>query len=87
MAILSAVSTASEPELVKNTWSKPWGATLTSRDAASNTFGWPIWKVGAKSSSAACFWMASVIFGRQWPAFVHQSPAVPSSTLRPSSVV
>ena len=32
-------------------------------------------------------WIASVIFGRQWPALTHHSPAVPSSTLRPSVVV
>ncbi len=34
-------------------------------EAASKTLSWPIWNVGAKSSVAACFWMASVIFGRQ----------------------
>jgi hypothetical protein len=40
---------------------------------------------GAKSSSAACFWIASVIFGRQWPALTHHRPAVPSRIWRPSS--
>ena len=31
--------------------------------------------------------IASVIFGRQCPAFTHHRPDVPSSTLRPSVVV
>ncbi len=35
---------------------------------------------------AACLATASAIFGRQWPAFTHHRPAVPSRTLRPSSV-
>ncbi len=46
---------------MKKTWSKPCGAMLTRREAASNAFGWPIWKVPAKSSSAACFWIASTM--------------------------
>ena len=33
------------------------------RAAASKAIGWPSWKVGAKSSSAACFWIASMIWG------------------------
>ncbi len=40
-AILSAVSTASEPELVKNACPMPSGASATTRCAASNASGWP----------------------------------------------
>ena len=38
--IFIAVSTASDPELVKNTWSNP-GASATTRLAASKAIGWP----------------------------------------------
>ena len=31
-------------------------------------------------------WIASTIFGRQWPAFTHHRPAVPSRIVRPSVV-
>ena len=47
MAIFSAVSTASEPELVKKACSIPSGAMPISRFASSKAFGWPIWKAGA----------------------------------------
>jgi hypothetical protein len=36
---------------------------------------------------AACAAIAAVMGSRQWPAFTHQSPAVPSSTARPSAAV
>ena len=78
MAIFSAVSTDSEPELVKKTLFMPGGAISTSRSASSKAFGWAIWNGGAKSSSAACCWMACTIFGRAWPAFTHHRPATPS---------
>ena len=38
---------ASEPELVKKTWSRSPGIRLIRRDASSNAAGWPIWKAGA----------------------------------------
>ncbi len=47
MAIFSAVSTDSLPELVKKTCSIPSGAIPTSRFASSKALGWPIWKAGA----------------------------------------
>ena len=47
MAIFSAVSTASEPELVKNACAMPSGAMSTSRFASSKALGWPIWNAGA----------------------------------------
>ncbi len=47
MAIFSAVSTASEPELAKNTWSRSPGASAAMRDATEKAFGWPNWKAGA----------------------------------------
>jgi len=46
-AILSAVSTASEPEFVKNTCARSPGKIAVSREASSNARGWPIWKPGA----------------------------------------
>ena len=86
MAILSAVSTASDPELAKKTVSRSPGASAPMREASSNAFGWPIWKVGPKSSSATCFCPASTIFGWQWPALTHHRPAEASITWRPSGV-
>ena len=83
-AIFIAVSTDSEPLLVKNTRSMPSGVTRATAVAASNTSGCPIWKVGAKSIVAACRWIASTIGARQWPALTHHSPAVPSRIERPS---
>jgi hypothetical protein len=47
MAILSAVSTDSEPELVKNACTIGSGAMSTSRLASSNALGWPIWNADA----------------------------------------
>jgi len=44
---LSAVSTASEPELTKKTRSMPAGARAATRAASSNAFGCPIWNGGA----------------------------------------
>jgi hypothetical protein len=44
---LEAVSTASEPELQKKTWSSLPGASSTTRFASSNASGCPIWKAGA----------------------------------------
>jgi len=49
-------------------------------------FGWPYWKAGAKSSSAAAVWIAETISSRLWPALQHHRPAEPSSTARPSGV-
>ncbi len=86
MAIFSAVSTDSEPELVKNTRFMPAGASAATFRASSNAFGCAIWNGGQKSISAACCWIACVIFGRAWPALTHHRPAMPSSTWRPSSV-
>jgi len=40
-AILSAVSTASEPELQKNTWPRSPGASAASFEARRNAAGWP----------------------------------------------
>jgi hypothetical protein len=85
-AILSAVSTASEPELVKNTLSSPAGAISTSFSASSKAFGCAMLKGGAKSISAACSAIARTIFGRACPALTHQRPATASSTWRPSGV-
>ena len=45
---MSAVSTASEPELQKNTWSRSPGASAATRLRSSNALGWPNWKAGAK---------------------------------------
>jgi len=45
-AILSAVSTASEPELAKKTWPIPTGASSTIRSASEKIFGCPIWNAG-----------------------------------------
>jgi hypothetical protein len=56
------------------------------RLASSKALGWPNWKVGAKSSSAACFWIASTIGSREWPALEHHRPAVASITCLPSGV-
>ena len=42
MAIFSAVSTDSEPELVKNTRFMPVGAMAASRSASSKALGWAI---------------------------------------------
>src|SRR3546814_19063572 len=56
------------------------------REASSNALGWPIWKVGPKSSSATCFCTASTIFGWQCPAFTHHRPAEESITCCPSGV-
>ena len=86
IAIFSAVSTASEPELVKNTLFKPAGVNWTRRSASSNAFGWAMLNGGAKSISAACAAIASTIFGRAWPAFTHHRPAMPSRIWRPSGV-
>jgi hypothetical protein len=47
MAIFSAVSTLSDPELVKKTCSNGSGAMSRRRLASSNALGWPIWKAGA----------------------------------------
>ena len=47
MAIFSAVSTDSDPELVKNTCSIPSGAMPITRFASSKAFGCPIWNAGA----------------------------------------
>src|SRR5690606_33788143 len=85
MAIFSAVSTDSEPELVKNTWSSGRGASSLSRAASSNGSGEPIWKCGAKSMVAAWRAIASTIRGRAWPALQHHRPAVPSRIWRPST--
>ncbi len=84
MAIFNAVSTASEPEFEKKTWSRSPGASAAMRDATAKALGCPNWNVGAKSSSAAWAWMALTMGSRLWPALVHQSPAVPSITARPS---
>ncbi len=86
MAIFSAVSTDSEPELVKNTRFMPAGAISATFCASSKAFGCAIWNGGQKSISAAWRWIASVIFVRPWPALTHHRPAMPSSTWRPSSV-
>src|SRR5690606_7938505 len=83
MAIFSAVSTDSEPELVKNTWSSGRGASSLSRAASSNGSGEPIWKCGAKSMVAAWRAIASTMRGRAWPALQHHRPAVPSRIWRP----
>jgi hypothetical protein len=47
MAIFRAVSTDSDPELVKKTRSIPDGASLASRVAKSKASGWLTWKEGA----------------------------------------
>jgi hypothetical protein len=85
MAIFSAVSTASEPLLVKNTLPMPAGAIFATSLASSKAFGCAIWNGGAKSISAAWAWIAAVIFGRPWPAFTHPRPATPSRIWRPLS--
>ncbi len=85
MAIFSAVSTDSEPELVKNTLPMPAGAIFATRSASSKAFGCAIWNGGAKSISAAWSWIALTIFGRPWPALTHHSPATPSRIWRPWS--
>ena len=46
-SIFSAVSTLSEPEFVKKTWSSGAGIRAANRAASSKAFGWPIWKAGA----------------------------------------
>jgi len=46
-AIFSAVSAASDPELQKNTWSNPSGASSAMRLASSNACGMPNWNGGA----------------------------------------
>ena len=84
MAILRAVSTASEPELAKKTESMSGGAICMMRDASSKAAGCPIWKVGAKSIVSTCRCTASTMGLRQWPAFTHQSPAEASNTRLPS---
>jgi tetrahydromethanopterin S-methyltransferase subunit H len=61
---LSAESTASLPLLAKNTLPMPAGAKAATRSASSKALGWPIWKGGAKSISAAWAWMAAVMRGR-----------------------
>jgi len=66
-AIFSAESTASEPELQKNTWLNGLPASATSRSASSKAIGWPIWKVGAKSSEPAACAIASTIGLRSDP--------------------
>jgi hypothetical protein len=81
------VSIASEPELVKNTWPRPAGASAAMRSARRNAAGWPIENEAAKSSSPAWRRIASTMRGRPWPAFTHHSVARPSSTCRPSAVV
>src|SRR5574337_698544 len=86
MAILSAVSAASEPELVKKTWSRSAGASSARREERLNAIGCANWKVGEKSSSAACLWIAATIGPRLWPALQHQSAAVASKISRPSGV-
>ena len=63
------------------------GAISASRSANTKAIGWPIWKVGAKSSVASWRSTAAAIPRRPCPALTHQSPAVPSSTVRPSSAV
>jgi len=63
-ATFSAVSTDSEPELVKNTRFNPGGVMRLSCSASSNGSGWPIWKVGAKSILAICRLTASLISRR-----------------------
>ena len=47
MAILRAVSTDSDPELVKKTLFMPAGAMAATRSASSKALGWAIWKGGA----------------------------------------
>jgi hypothetical protein len=84
---LSAVSTASEPELVKKTWLIAFGASAAMRSARRKGSACPSEKEEAKSSSPACARIASTMRGRQWPAFTHHSVARPSSTCFPPSVV
>jgi hypothetical protein len=84
---LSAVSIASEPELVKNTWPMPAGASAAMRSASRKGSGCPMPNDEAKSSSPACLRIASTMRGRPWPAFTHHSVARPSSTCLPSAVV
>ncbi len=86
MAIFSAVSTDSEPELVKKTLFMPAGASPATFSASAKAFGCAIWNGGAKSSSAACSAIALTIFGRAWPALTHHRPATPSRICRPSGV-
>ena len=84
---MSAVSTDSEPELVKNTREKPSGAMrgealgelegdrMAHLEGRREVHRRPTWRL-----------TASTIFGRQCPAFTHHSPAVPSRIWRPSGV-
>jgi len=84
-AIFSAVSTASEPELTKKTWSRFSGASCATVCASRKGPGCPIWNVGAKSRQSACWRIARTIGSLQWPALTHHRPAVESRIFLPSS--
>src|SRR5512135_1090464 len=45
-AIFNALSTASDPELQKKTWSSEAGAIFAMRSASAKASGWPIWNGG-----------------------------------------
>ncbi len=56
---------------------EPVGRDVDARRlASSKASGWPNWKVGREiAARRPAVWIASVIFGRQWPALTHQRPA------------
>ena len=80
-----AVSTASEPELVKKMWSRSPGVSSAMRVANSNWRGWPRVNGATKSSSRSCALTASAISRRACPAATQNSPAAPSRILSPRS--
>ena len=83
-ANFNAASTASEPELLRNTRPNPVGA-MESNLSVNSAFAFvpnvgPTWM-----SSLACCWIASTIAGLQWPRFPTPNEAPQSMYSFPSS--
>ncbi|MOA35013.1 hypothetical protein D3C78_1564340 [compost metagenome] len=81
-----ALSTDSEPELVKNSLFNPVGSNSLRRSASSKDKGEARWKCGVKSRVSNCLHTASAISVRPCPAAQQNSPELPSSSSRPSLV-
>ena len=77
-AILSAISTAADPDSEKNTRSSPGGAIPASRPASSAAAGWVSPSMVECPTRSSWSRIASSISGWPWPCTLHHRDETPS---------